>query len=245
MNGLDFRRWRTAFGLSQQELAEKMGVTRTTIQNWEAQSEPLNVFVENAVKIWDRRLRQEEPLRGPVTLVFADGPMLLPAHGPRRAAMMQQELHLSNAAVLARAQMLVGKPFFFNPFVLEGDRHDLWNMVELQRAIDGEDDGAPTMCNLLRWLAADIRDNAPNFVRSGASIPTAQEQKRRVRELNALAVQLERIADGTLAEIIAEYSVVEAILTQVRALGIRPRDIYVSGLAQGCHATQMPSPNQM
>ena len=33
MNGSDFRRWRTSYGLSQQELGDKMGVTRTTIQN--------------------------------------------------------------------------------------------------------------------------------------------------------------------------------------------------------------------
>ena len=63
MNGSDFRRWRTGYGLSQQDLADKMGVTRNTIQNWEAQSGDLSTIAANGVKIWDRRLRQEEPLR--------------------------------------------------------------------------------------------------------------------------------------------------------------------------------------
>ena len=139
MNGSDFRRWRTGFGLSQQDLADKMGVTRTTIQNWEAQSGDLSTIAANGVKIWDRRLRQEEPLRGPVTLIYADGPLMLPSQGPQRVAMMQQESHLSNAAVLCRVQMLASHPRFFNPFVMEGDRYDLWNMMELQRAIDGDD----------------------------------------------------------------------------------------------------------
>ena len=58
MNGGDFRRWRTSYGLSQQELGDKMGVTRTTIQNWEAQVGELSTIAANGVKIWDRRLRQ-------------------------------------------------------------------------------------------------------------------------------------------------------------------------------------------
>jgi len=84
-----------------------------------------STIAANGVKIWDWRLRQEEPLRGPVTLIYADGPMMLSSQGPQRMAMMQQESHLSNAAVLCRVQMLASHPRFFNPFVLEGERYDL------------------------------------------------------------------------------------------------------------------------
>jgi len=243
MDGSDFRRWRMGFGLSQQDLADKMGVTRTTIQNWEAQPGELSTVATNGVKIWDRRLRQEEPLRGPVTLIYTDGPMMLPSHGPRRVAMMQQESHLSNAAVLCRVQMLAGHPAFYNPFVMEGERHDLWNMMELQRAIDGSDEEAPTLRNLLRRLATGIRADAPNFVRSGPAMPTAQEQKKRERELVALAIQLERIADGHLHDILAESATVESILAQTRAVGVRPSDTLVSAVAQAFHAARMPLPN--
>lgn len=243
MNGSDFRRWRTGFGLSQQELADKMGVTRTTIQNWEAQPGELSTIAANGVKIWDRRLRQEEPLRGPVTLIYADGPMMLPSHGPQRVALMQQESHLSNAAVLCRVQMLASHPRFFNPFVIEGERHDLWNMMELQRAIDGSDKEAPTLRNVLRKLASGIRNDAPNFVRSGPALPTEAEKKKRERELIALAVQLERIAEGHLHDILTESGTVESILAQTRALGIRPNDTLVSAVAQAFHAARMPLPN--
>ncbi len=243
MNGSDFRRWRTSYGLSQQELGDKMGVTRTTIQNWEAQVGELSTIAANGVKIWDRRLRQEEPLRGPVTLIYADGPMMLSSQGPQRVAMMQQESHLSNAAVLCRAQLLASHPRFFNPFVLEVERHDLWNMVELQRAIDGSDEQAPTLRNLLRRLGTGIRIDAPNFVRSGPAMPTAQEQQKRERELIALAVQLERIADGHLLDILAEFGAIEAILAQTRTLGLRPNDTLVSAVAQAFHAAHMPLPN--
>ena len=243
MNGSDFRRWRTSYGLSQQDLADKMGVTRNTIQNWEAQAGDLSTIAANGVKIWDRRLRQEEPLRGPVTLIYADGPMMLSSHGPQRVAMMQQESHLSNTAVLCRVQMLASHPQFFNPFVMEGERHDLWNMMELQRAIDGSDEQAPTLRNVLRKLASGIRTDAPNFVRSGPAMPTAQEQRKRERELIALAVQLERIADGHLLDILAESGTVESILAQTRALGLRPNDTLVSAVAQAFHAARMPLPN--
>jgi hypothetical protein len=243
MNGSDFRRWRTSYGLSQQELGDKMGVTRTTIQNWEAQVGEISTIAANGVKIWDRRLRQEEPLRGPVTLIYADGPMMLSSQGPQRVAMMQQESHLSNAAVLCRVQLLASHPRFFNPFVLEGERHDLWNMMELQRAIDGGDEQAPTPRNLLRRLGTGIRNDAPHFVRSGPAMPTAQEQQKRERELIALAVQLERIADGHLLDILAESGAVEAILAQTRTLGLRPNDTVVSAVAQAFHAARMPLPN--
>lgn len=243
MNGSDFRRWRTGFGLSQQDLADKMGVTRNTIQNWEAQLGNLSTVADNGVKVWDRRLRQEEPLRGPVTLIYADGPLMLPSHGPQRVARMQQEPHLSNAAVLCRVQMLASHPRFYNPFVMEGERYDLWNMMELQRAIDGDDEQAPTLRNLLRRLAAGIRIDAPNFVRSGPAMPTAQEQRKRERELIALAVQLERIADGHLQDILAESGTIESILAQTRALGLRPSDTLVSAVAQAFHAARMPLPN--
>ena len=199
MNGSDFRRWRTSYGLSQQELGDKMGVTHD-IQNWEAQVGELSTIAANGVKIWDRRLRQEEPLRGPVTLIYADGPMMLSSQGPQRVAMMQQKSHLSNAAVLCRVQLLASHPRFFNPFVLEGERHDLEH-DGASTSIDGSDEQAPTLRNLLRKLGIGIRIDAPNFVRSGPAMPTAQEQQKRERELIALAVQLERIADGHLLDI--------------------------------------------
>jgi hypothetical protein len=74
-------------------------------------------------------------------------------------------------------------------------------------------------------------------------MPTAQEQQKRERELIALAVQLERIADGHLLDILAESGAIEATLAQTRTLGLRPNDTLVSAVAQAFHATRMPLPN--
>jgi hypothetical protein len=236
MNGNDFRRWRNSYGLSQQELGDRMGVTRTTIQNWEAQTGELSTMASNCVKIWDRRLRQQEPLRGPVMLFYTDRPMMLSSEGFRKESMLQHESYSSNAAALCRAQMLSGQSSFHNPFVLEGEAHDLWNMMELQKVIDGHDAQAPTLRNLLRRIGADIRANAPDFVRSGPDIPTEQEQHERECELDELAGQLEKIAGGEVQDIVAEEKVLRAKLDQMRSLGLRPDNTLVSAVAQALHA---------
>ena len=239
MTGPELRTWREGHGLSQQELADKTGVSRNTIQNWEGSAGALSKSIMTGIQYLDRRLRQEDPLRGPVTLVYADGPMFISPYGPRRVAMMQQETHTSNAAVLARVRMLMAGNKFFNPFVMEGEMRDLWNMMELQNAVDGRDEGAPTVANMLQKLAATIRSDAPNYVRTGAKLASQADLDKRVREFHALAVQLERIAEQTLPEILGEYRTIEAILGQVRSLGLRPKDSLVSGLAQAYHAAHM------
>jgi DNA-binding XRE family transcriptional regulator len=242
VNGSEFKAWRESFGLTQADVADKFGVTRTTIQNWEAQPGPLTQPVENGCKVWDRRLRQIDPVRGPVTLIYADGPMFIDPYGPRRRiAMMKQEPHPSNAAVLARVQVLASSPNVYNPFVMEDAQRDLWNMVELQRAIDGEDEEAPTLPNLLQHLAAGLRADAPSFVRTGPKLATEQEVSKRVREIGALATELERIADQSVLAIVGEQNNAEAVMVQARSLGVRPRDPLVNALAQAFVAARLPT----
>jgi Helix-turn-helix len=242
MNGTEFKAWREGFGLTQAQVATKFGVTRTTIQNWEAQVGPLPPMVEAGCQVWDRRLRQEDPVRGPVTLVYTNGPMFIDPYGPRRPlAMMKQEPHLSNAAVLARAQMLASSREVCNPFVVEDGAHDLWNVVELQRVIDGADAGAPTLSNLLQHMAAGLRADAPSFVRDGPRRATEQEVDKRVRDIGALGIELERIARQPLQAILGEHAAVEAVLAQARRLSVWPRDALVNAIAQAFVAARMPT----
>ena len=97
-------------------------MTRTTIQNWEASAGPLPPMAEMVVEVWDARLKQENPHIGPVTLIYADGPMFVDPYGPRRRpAMMRQSSYPSNAMALARVQELWGDANFHNPFIIERD----------------------------------------------------------------------------------------------------------------------------
>lgn len=232
MNGNDFRRWRTSYGLSQQELGDRMGVTRTTIQNWEAQTGELSTMASICVTTLDRHLRQEEPLRGPVTLSYADRP----SEGSTQN--LRCEPHPSNAAALCRVQMLSGQSSLHIPNVLEGEAHELWNMMELRKVINGQDEKAPTLRNLLRRIGADIRANTPNSAWRGPALPTDQEHRERACKLNELAGQLEKIAGGEVQDIVAKQNELREILDQTRSLGLRPDDTLVSAVMQALHAVR-------
>ncbi|HET7086030.1 MAG TPA: hypothetical protein VFI23_14730 [Rhizomicrobium sp.] len=241
MNGPEFKAWREGFDLTQADVATHFDVSRTTIQNWEALAGPLPPAVDYGLELWSRSLRQRQPLRGPVTLNYSDGPMFIRPYGPRRPmAMLQQEAHASNAAVLARVAMLASSDGMFNPFVLEEGDHDLWNIVELQRVVDGKDPTAPTLPNMLRRLAAGIRADAPNFVRSGPLMWTQQEINQRVDDLGVFAQELERIARMSVPEIVRERRSVDANMAGIRQLGIRPKDELVTAIAQALVAAAMP-----
>lgn len=241
MIGTEFKAWRAGFNLTQADVADRFGVTRTTVQNWEALTGPLPNAVDYGLELWSRTLRQAQPLRGPVTLNYSDGPMFIQPFGPRRApAMLHQETHPNNAAVLARVQVLAGADGVFNPFVLEDGARDLWNIVELQRVMAGDDPNAPTLPNMVRRLAAGVRVDAPYYIRNGARMATPDEQDKRMRDLEALSVLLDEISAGTMQEVAAYQGEVEGIMRQVQALGLRLRDDLVSGIAAALHAARSP-----
>lgn len=229
MIGPELKAWRDSFSLTQTDVATHFDVSRTTVQNWEAQAGKLPSMLETGVRVWSRRMRQEDPLRGPVTLVFSNVPLFIAPYGPRAPqAVMRQESHPSNAAGLARVQALAGNPAVVHPFILEEGARTLWNIVELQQVSAGDDRGAPTLSNLLRRLAADIR-KAP--VEAGA----------KGRERGALAYQLEQIADLPLSDILLEQGNVEGARLQLRNLGFKPRESLTTGITQAFAAAQMPA----
>ena len=56
MTGSDFREWRKAAGMTQIEAARAIGVSRRTIQEWEADA-PIPKSIANLVRLMgDRRL---------------------------------------------------------------------------------------------------------------------------------------------------------------------------------------------
>ena len=139
-----FREWREKLGLTQVQVAERFGVTRTTVQNWESGATPISQSVANSCEIWGHRVRQIQRDLGPVTLIYADGPMYIDPYGPRgRPAMMQQEVFPTNAAALARVRELWGGAEFHNPLILVSHKECLWNVVELERVVSGQDAEAP------------------------------------------------------------------------------------------------------
>jgi len=144
---------------------------------------------------------------------------------------MQQEPYPTNAAVLARVQQLAGQANVYNPFIIEADQTSLWNAVELAQVMDGRDGGAPTLSNMLRKAAKDVRDNSANFVRNGPRTPSPAQTKSRQQEIIAQADLLDKLASGDLAAMVRSQHTIEDCFGQIRALGTKAPDELVSGVA--------------
>ncbi|WP_271526925.1 MULTISPECIES: helix-turn-helix domain-containing protein [unclassified Bradyrhizobium] len=229
MNAAEFKAWRQGLGLTQQDAVDRLDVSRTTIQNWE-NSTPIPQTVDIRCKVWEHRFRQENPAIGPLTLIYSDAPMFVDPYGPRRRlAMIQQEPHPTNAAVLARVQQLAGQPNFHNPFVVAADQSTLWNLPELARVISGEDQQAPTLANMLRKAATIVREDSANFVRNGAGWPTQVEIAARHEDIIAQADLLESFAGDSFPTIARHQLAIEDVFANL--LGLRAPDALVSGIA--------------
>jgi Helix-turn-helix len=232
MDAEGFRSWREGIGVTQQQIADKLGVSRTTIQNWEGAATPIPQAVEMSCKIWEARLKQENPDLGPVTLIYSDGPMFVDPYGPRRRpAMMQQEPYPTNTAALARVQQLWDRPDFHNPFIIEVTRTPLWNVVELERVVSGTDKGAPTLVNLLGAIAKIVRANSAIFVR-GRKTPAPDEASKRRQAIEGQADELDRMASSGLQAIIRDRLLIKGVFSRLIALGTRAPDSLVSNVHQ-------------
>jgi len=232
MDAKELKVWRERVGLTQQQFADKLGVTRTTIQNWESGATSITHAVDTSCEIWEKRLKQENPDLGPVTLVYSDGPMFVNPYGPRsRPALMQQEPYPTNTAALARVQQLWGREDFYNAFIIEESGVPLWNVVELGRVVDGDDTGAPTVANLLRATAKRVRANSAVFAR-GPKLLDPAEVTERQRTIEAQADELDRIAASGLQAIIRDQPLIEGVFARLIALGTRAPDRLVSNVAQ-------------
>jgi DNA-binding XRE family transcriptional regulator len=234
----EFKLWRQRFNLTQEDVSLKFRVSRTTVQNWESGATPITQLVEMSCETWEPRLRQEDPDFGPVTLIYTDGPMFVDPYAPRqKLAMMQQEPHPSNAAALARVQKLWGQSGFCNPFILDKETKPLWNFPQLRRVVESEDPGAPTVQNLIRRIAREMKANSGSTV-WGANRPNASEKQERKQRIEALANQLEAIADSGFVEIEKRRVEVEDIIYKFQHHGTRAPDAFVHNLAQAFTAAE-------
>ncbi len=189
-------------------------------------------------RVWTPRLKQENPDVGPVTLVYTDGPMFVDPYGPpqRRAAMIRQESHPTNSAALTRVQKLWGHAGFCDPMIIEKSREPLWNVVELKRVIEGTDSGAPTLANLLRRIAEEIKATSATFAWTGKG-PTPAERRLNQQKIEDLAIKIEELATTALDDETASKKF-ENFCTKLRDLGKRPRDTLFNSVADAFVAAE-------
>ncbi len=131
----DFKKWRRKLKYSQFDAAEKLGISRGTIQHWEAERRRIPYAVALACEEIARRWKQR-PEFGPVVLIYADEPMWPEPDCPSRVLCMQCELHPKNEAAVQRACRLRQAPNFVNPVILDEDGGVVWTSRELLNECD-------------------------------------------------------------------------------------------------------------
>ena len=135
MDMWDLKKWRRKLGYSQFEAAEKLGVSRGAVQNWECERRPIPHAVDLASEEIERRWKQRSEF-GPVVLVYADEPMWPEDGCPSRVLCVQRELHPHNEAAIRRACRLRGSPNFSGAFIIGEDGAVIWSTTELMRECD-------------------------------------------------------------------------------------------------------------
>ncbi len=132
MDNWDFLKWRKTLRYTQAEAAEKLGVNRGTIQNWERGVTRISKAAELACLELTRRWKQR-PEFGSVNLIYAEAPASQQPDDPSRTALLQCELYSNNEAAIWRALQLMETPNFINPLIIEKDGGIVWTTPELLR----------------------------------------------------------------------------------------------------------------
>jgi len=234
----ELKQWRERFGLTQAELAKRLGVTRNTIQNYESGATPLPATLEQACAAWEDRFNKDTAELGPLTLCYADGPMWVDPYRPRnRFPMLRQEAYPTNSAALARVRMIWGGVDVHGPFIVERSGKPLWNQVELARVVDGSDSNAPTVRNTIRRLANYILENSAVFVR-GVKTPSLEEIQAKTAEIRATGEALLQLAAES-DERYVRYEEFEILLKRLHALGSYPTNRQVSDVAHAIHGEEI------
>lgn len=141
MDNWDFLKWRRTLRYTQAEAAEKLGVNRGTVQNWERGATRISKAAELACQELTRRQKQH-PAFGPVTLVYADSPLWQHADGPYQVPVLLCERYSNNDGALEQASRLKGVPHFQAPFIIDENGAIVWAGAELLTECDRRTDQA-------------------------------------------------------------------------------------------------------
>jgi DNA-binding XRE family transcriptional regulator len=137
MDRWDFLKWRKTLRLTQPEAGEVLGVTRSTISNWEGGKSSLPKAVELACTELARQQKQR-PDFGPVGLLYADCPIWDEAQTPE--AIFHCERHLTNTSAIERARRLRRESALSSPIVVDQSGDLIWSTSELLRECDRQRD---------------------------------------------------------------------------------------------------------
>jgi DNA-binding XRE family transcriptional regulator len=136
MDVWEFKKWRKMLRLTQVEAADKLGVSRGSVQNWEAERSPIPFTIELACLELTRRWKQR-PEFGPVTLVYADGSMWETPDDPHRTVTLQCMHCDNNETAIRHACRLKKISTACSLFIIAEDGGTVWSGPELLRKCSG------------------------------------------------------------------------------------------------------------
>lgn len=141
MNTWNFKEWRKRLGYTQSEAGQQLGLSRATVQYWEAGLRPVPLEVELACRELLRRWKQR-PEFGPVTLLYADDRIWQEVSPPCGVRLLQCERHPNNESAMKRAVLLTKAMVLVAPLIVEDDGNVIWSGQELLRECDAWKEGA-------------------------------------------------------------------------------------------------------
>jgi DNA-binding XRE family transcriptional regulator len=156
MSPAELREWRKRLEYTQVEAAEKMGVSRVTVQNWEGGATPIPPAVPSYCAELERRWKQSRSEYGPVALVYCDGPMTQPIWGPGHVPMMYREPWPSMEEALKRSCELTGSDKFQHAIIVD-EETTIWRSSELARECRSRLDRAESPKRKTTKDARDVR----------------------------------------------------------------------------------------
>ena len=166
MDMWEFLKWRRTLRYTQAEAAEKLGVNRGTIQNWERGVTRISKAAELACHELTRFWKQR-PEFGPVALVYAEGPIWQPADSPSSVSVLQCERFSNNDAAIEQASRLGRTPQFVNPLILDKSGGVVWTSPELLSECDRRAKEARAQREAADRAANNQNTGPPNAPRPG------------------------------------------------------------------------------
>jgi len=135
MDQWDFKKWRKKLGINQVSAGEMLGLSRGAVQHWESEVRPVPHTIELACQELLRRWKRR-PAFGPVTLLYADGPISQGDSLHGNDLVLRCELHPDNESALVRVVRLRGTVNLFVPLIVEYDGTVIWSGPELLHECD-------------------------------------------------------------------------------------------------------------
>ena len=131
----DLKKWRKKLALNQSEAAEKLGVGRGALQNWERELRPVPKTVELACEEL-ARLAHQAPDFGPVLLVGTSEALIQQSDRPYDLPLSHLGVYENNEAAMKVVRSLMTASSTADLLIMSADGTIIWDALELRDELE-------------------------------------------------------------------------------------------------------------